>query len=331
MLRLVFRTATLVTIAVLGFFVLFPDSFEAINFLADESKSELDNRQQEFKEFRNTEGIVSNPCRTDRSKQPQYPTTKERTRNARSEQGGIPKLLINRDPAVFDVVCQGDVLHYKLYAEQVDRVMLWYENETTELGAMQMLERVPFETSLSFEIPTDWLGSSAITATGYVGGEVVLASSKVTFTVLNSTSGLAESTSESKSRLTVSSNIEIFDGTNSRAINMVRLIDDQKTLRLGRIQIELSNPVLEPSTIHLGSTTAMASVKYVTPAKRTKWRKLTQLQGTIRVGVKEENLLPIKVDFTAHDFVNVDAEQNVIFRVKGEAVAKIEDRMPSER
>jgi len=92
------------------------------------------------------------------------------------------KILINKDPIVFDNVAEGDVLNYNIYVEDVDRIMVTYRNANTEDEFLyEIRETAVFENSFSYTIPTGSSSETTITATGYKNGVVGFATSTVTF------------------------------------------------------------------------------------------------------------------------------------------------------
>ncbi len=98
-----------------------------------------------------------------------------------------PKVLINRDPKVFDDVCAGDTLIFNIYAANIERVMLNFDNANAKdgMGGIQLIQPVNFQNSVKFTTPSDWHGFTTISATGFakVDGKPFIAGNKVTFNI----------------------------------------------------------------------------------------------------------------------------------------------------
>lgn len=92
------------------------------------------------------------------------------------------KILINKDPVIFDNVAEGDVLNYNIYAEDVDKIMVVYTNANTEdTFSYEIRENAIFENNFSYTIPSGSSGEITITATGYQNGVLGFATSTVNF------------------------------------------------------------------------------------------------------------------------------------------------------
>jgi len=326
-LSLLLRLLVLVSIATLLFFILVPDSFESTKYLHGEFIKSRESKPN------NENAVAANPCLEKHINRPTDNPIAETTSSASKNptENTTPKVLINRDPEVFDIVCQGDKLRYNLYAENVDRILVTYENEAEDTFSMQTIDPVPFKNGLEFEVPTTWLGPTSISATGFVKGKARLASSKVTFTVLNSETGLPSAKPKTtptaiKTKMAPNavSKISLFDGQITQAIYQARIIDG-KTIQFGRIRLKLSE--LEPeSSISLAASNAKAYVTYLTPAKTEAQAELEQLTGTISFGQRKKDRIQIKFDFNASN-KSLSPEQDAndaihTYRVFGETSAK---------
>jgi len=94
------------------------------------------------------------------------------------------KILINRDPAVFDNVFEGDILNYKVYIDDVDEVMLTYsfENGVNNLS-IEIKDNLTFENDFSFQIPAGQSGELKITAYGFKNGQIGFIQNSVTLNI----------------------------------------------------------------------------------------------------------------------------------------------------
>ncbi|WP_044403369.1 T9SS type A sorting domain-containing protein [Lacinutrix sp. Hel_I_90] len=96
------------------------------------------------------------------------------------------KILINRDPQVFDNRSPGDVLNFKVYAENTDKIIVFYENENDKeqfIYETRIAGELAFENDFNFVIPEHFYGETTITANGYKQGVWGYASNTVTFNV----------------------------------------------------------------------------------------------------------------------------------------------------
>ncbi len=97
-----------------------------------------------------------------------------------------PRVLINRDPRVFDNVCMGDTLIFNVYAANIKRIMISFDNANAkDMSGIQIIQSVNFQNSVEFTIPPDWHGFTTISATGFteVSGKPSIAGNKVTFNI----------------------------------------------------------------------------------------------------------------------------------------------------
>ncbi len=95
------------------------------------------------------------------------------------------KILINRDPVVFDNRIEGDELTFNVYQEDVDRIMITYEweNDLENFGYEIKSENLAFENPFTYTIPQGYNGELTITAYGYKNGVVGVAKSTVTLDI----------------------------------------------------------------------------------------------------------------------------------------------------
>ena len=95
------------------------------------------------------------------------------------------KILINRDPAIFDNRVEGDVLNFNVYQEDVDRIMLTYESENDKdnIDVEIKSDNLSFENPFTYTIPEGYGGELTITAYGYKNGVVGVAKNTVTLNV----------------------------------------------------------------------------------------------------------------------------------------------------
>ena len=96
------------------------------------------------------------------------------------------KILINRDPAIFDNRVPSNTLDFKVYVEHVDKIIVSYENENTgDLFSFEIRnkEDIQFSNDSSFTIPENYFGKTTITAQGYKEGILGYASNTVTLNV----------------------------------------------------------------------------------------------------------------------------------------------------
>jgi len=179
---------------VLGFIAVFPDVFELKDMMLSEyagnqqkidrlEKSQYAGNQQKVnilekvQEEKNMEGCPLHPATHIAS----APNTSTESINTDRE---MPKLLINRDPIVFDDVCSGDTLKYHIYQENVDRIIISYENKNPGMGAVENRLKLTFQNQITFIVPLGWYGETTITAMGSSSrGEIRLSMNKVTFNV----------------------------------------------------------------------------------------------------------------------------------------------------
>lgn len=93
------------------------------------------------------------------------------------------KILINRTPSIFDNRSIGDTLNYKVYTEDVDKIIVSYENENAEGSFSYEIRHNNklFVNNFSFEIPNNFYGKTTITANGYKKGVLGYTTSSVTF------------------------------------------------------------------------------------------------------------------------------------------------------
>ncbi len=97
-----------------------------------------------------------------------------------------PRILINRDPRVFDNICMGDTLIFNVYAANIKRIMISFDNANAkDLSGIQIIQSVNFQNSVEFTTPPDWHGFTTISATGFteVSGKPSIAGNKVTFNI----------------------------------------------------------------------------------------------------------------------------------------------------
>jgi len=91
------------------------------------------------------------------------------------------KILINRDPAIFDNVIEGATLTYNIYVEDVDKIMVTYESgDSSNVFTAEVRENLNFENSFSYTILPEYAGKLKITAYGFKNGFVGFVSSVVT-------------------------------------------------------------------------------------------------------------------------------------------------------
>ncbi len=96
------------------------------------------------------------------------------------------KILINRDPNIFDNRASGDELNFKVYVEDVDKIIVSYENENNEEAfsyEIRNSEGIQFTNDFTFTIPDNFYGKTTITAEGYKQGVLGYSSSTVTLNV----------------------------------------------------------------------------------------------------------------------------------------------------
>ncbi len=105
--------------------------------------------------------------------------------NQRNENIFASKILINRDPAIFENRIEGDVLNFNVYQDDVDRIMLTYESENDSRNfAYEMKSgNLSFENAVTYTIPQGYSGLLTITAYGYKNGVLGVAKSTVTLNV----------------------------------------------------------------------------------------------------------------------------------------------------
>ncbi len=95
------------------------------------------------------------------------------------------KILINRDPAIFDNVVEGDIVNFNVYQENVDSIMVTYEseNDSENFTYTTKSQNLVFENPFSYTIPEGYSGELKITAYGFKNGVVGYAISTVTLEV----------------------------------------------------------------------------------------------------------------------------------------------------
>ena len=94
------------------------------------------------------------------------------------------KILINRDPAIFDNVVEGDVLNYNVYVDNIDELIISYESEGNNfIVNLETRDNLSFENSFSYTIPAEYHGDLKITVYGFKNGVLGYAESIVTLNV----------------------------------------------------------------------------------------------------------------------------------------------------
>jgi len=103
---------------------------------------------------------------------------------ARNSEPFISKILINRDPAIFDNITEGDVLNYNIYKEEVDRIMVTYESvNDANSFSYEVKDNLAFANAFSYTIPAGYSGELKITAYGFKDGVNGYVKSVVTLNV----------------------------------------------------------------------------------------------------------------------------------------------------
>jgi len=106
------------------------------------------------------------------------------------------KIIINRNPEVFDNLVEGDTLNFKVYSENVDKIILVYEGESKDdfVSSVAILNPA-FEVNVKYVLPEDlhFSGESKITAYGFIEGETGFASNYVTFNLKTPSDALLQS------------------------------------------------------------------------------------------------------------------------------------------
>ena len=103
---------------------------------------------------------------------------------ARMDTPFISKILINRDPAIFDNRIEGDILNFNVYQEDVDRIMVTYENVNDSNNfTYEIKDNLNFANAFSYTIPAGYSGELKITAYGFKNGTRGIVKSVVTLNV----------------------------------------------------------------------------------------------------------------------------------------------------
>lgn len=95
------------------------------------------------------------------------------------------KILINRDPAIFDNRVEGDVLTFNVLQEEVDEIMITFESKSDSSNFTYEIrsQNLSFENQFTYTIPQGFSGEMTITAYGFDNDIFGLAKSKVTLNV----------------------------------------------------------------------------------------------------------------------------------------------------
>lgn len=95
------------------------------------------------------------------------------------------KILINRDPSIFDNVTEGDILTFNVYQEDVDEIMITYESKSNpdNFEYEMRSQNLNFENQFTYTIPEGFNGELTITAYGFKEGFFALAKSVASLNV----------------------------------------------------------------------------------------------------------------------------------------------------
>ena len=314
-MKALLRIIILIAIALLVFLVVFPNSFESLGHFFTQAEKKLQDKQSSIakNQLRQSNFCVgkgnTSINRTERSQ--------SEVKHSESTQLG-PKVFINRNPEVFDFVCKGDSLNFMLFAENVDKVLISYENENSEQVLVETIQPVPFENNITLNLPNDWLGSTVISVTGFAKeGKVKLATNKVEFIIQDNKYEKANKLKQE--RQLSPSYITLFDGKANKRLHNVKIIDSN-TIILGRIRLKLSKPILEVERVDLTPDNTLAMLIYLTPSKLEAQRVLKQFKGSIETGKLSEKKLPIKINFSA---IDSSKDGELTYRVFGDGEAEI--------
>lgn len=97
----------------------------------------------------------------------------------------LSKILINRDPAIFDNLSEGDVLTFNVLQEDVDKIMVTYDSEgdSNNFTYEMRSQNLNFENQFTYTIPEGYSGEMTITAYGFNNDLFGLTKSKITLDV----------------------------------------------------------------------------------------------------------------------------------------------------
>lgn len=86
----------------------------------------------------------------------------------------ISKIFINKNPEIFNEnIVERTKLNYKIYAENLDKIMIYYENKHSKDSLIyEVRKNISFENNISYRIPTGHSGKTIITANGYKNGKL---------------------------------------------------------------------------------------------------------------------------------------------------------------
>ncbi len=79
------------------------------------------------------------------------------------------KILLNRDPAIFDNRIEGDVLNFNVYQEDIDRILLVFKSKSDQGNSKieMKVDNLSFQNNFSYPIPLGSGGKLTITAYGF--------------------------------------------------------------------------------------------------------------------------------------------------------------------
>jgi len=81
------------------------------------------------------------------------------------------KIFINKDPVVFSNINEGDELNFNIYAEDLDKLMVTYENPVKKDSLIyEIRNQINFENNMNYTVPEGYYGKITVTANGYKNG-----------------------------------------------------------------------------------------------------------------------------------------------------------------
>jgi len=287
--KYIIRISVLLLLILLGFTAVYPEWLDFKDVLVSEYKEKSQREGDEkIKQSGAHFSCASEPVV---HKSRNNPTNDATNNIPRITSDGAPKVLINRDPRAFDKICEGDTLEYYIYAENVDRIMVTYENnQQTFLHGI--VQPVNFETPMKFTTPKGWLGNTTIKVVGFAKGEIRLASNKATFNIIKRrlNTGPDKSKKETASKAPPSFKLKWRNEERAESFTRIQIING-KTLYIAnnpnsidswRMKIDLKKGNMEPnSRLLLSNDNADIWIKTLSPSKRLEPALLKNVSGIL--------------------------------------------------
>ncbi|MCF6263550.1 MAG: hypothetical protein L3J24_08215 [Xanthomonadales bacterium] len=287
--KYIIRISILLLLILLGFTAVFPEWLDFKDVLVTEYKEKRQREGNEKTEQSETHFSCTSELVVHKSRN--SPIIDATNNIPRITSDGAPKVLINRDPRAFDKVCEGDTLEYYIYAANIDRMMVTYENNKQTLWH-GIIQPVNFETPMKFSAPKGWLGNTTIKVTGFAKGEVKLASNRATFNIIKRRLNKAPDKPKKEAAHKVPPSFELKWRNAERARRFTRIqIIDGKTLYIAyssnnienwRMKIDLKKENIGPNShIMLTNDSADVWIKTLSPSKRFEPALIKNVSGIL--------------------------------------------------